>query len=172
LAPLPVLPWEQWRRPPARSQAIAGLIAGAISIFFWQMLSQFPTITVNGSAMIKAGPAWEAIRWLWLAFIVSGLLEACVSLVRPHWARFRPVLHLARVAGLIVTYFVLRNADLLAPARIDTLARRVAEIANTAILYSVVLALTFSAAFYGLELLGYLRRWIERRRSPDLSVVF
>ena len=100
---------QQWQLRP-RLESIAEIVAIVVSVWWLWLVFDRPSLLVGSIAdTYQLGPIWhQAAPLILLVFSVS-LAQAVVTLVRPSWARFRPVLRLVMdIALLGIAVYVLR----------------------------------------------------------------
>lgn len=171
--PLPHVPPQMFGQPAPRAQSIAGLVLGAAFFVCWVALPRFPILWGPADAVLKPGPGWQTLRVATLLFVLAGMVEAGLSLMRPHWKRYLTAFNLGRVAGLLGLYTLLRSADIVVAAKslpaVD--ANWVAGIVNAAIVYGILVGLWITLVFYGVTGLRYAGRWIRRNRHLAPSAI-
>jgi hypothetical protein len=93
--------WENWsagkllERQPARdaneiprSQSIAELVVGLISVWWWLQLMGRPAVYhLADTFRITVWPLYPGLYWTILVFLLAGVVMACVGLRRPWWTR-------------------------------------------------------------------------------------
>ena len=85
---------QQWQLRP-RLESIAEIVAIVVCVWWLWLVFDRPSLLVGSVAdTYQLGPIWQQVAPLILLIFAVSLAQAVVTLVRPSWARFRPVVRL------------------------------------------------------------------------------
>jgi hypothetical protein len=171
LAPVPKVPAEFLGKPVSRPQAISQLVVGIVFTIFWVALPQFPMI-LGQAAVIHPAPGWQTFRMVLLALVVVSAMSGALSLVRPHWMRWVwPLVHCARIAGLVWLFLSARSGSLVVGVTIPAQGvdpNFLPRVVNSAIAYGVLLGLCFTTMHFGVAIARYLAQYIRQRSASGV----
>jgi hypothetical protein len=165
---LPAVTGTDAERVPL-TESIFGLIFGTLFLLYWLAVPPFDRIVFSGEGVtVRLAPIWQRFYLPIMFVILVGIAQHGITLVRPHWTRFRDIARIfSDASAIVLIYLVLRTRELI--SILDS-AGDPAKYAEQAAMLNKVIAfsLAVTAAVLAVDLLVSIWR---RAGRPGANLV-